>query len=337
MARRSLGDALCVLRELRADSTRILHVNPSLDPRSLIRDGLSLLMARATRTPAVVYFHGWMPPTEARLRGVALWLFKRVFLHADGIAVLFTGFEGKLREWGYSGPILVTTTAISDDDAGAFDGSTLANRRSSARPVHLLFMARIVEEKGVFDCLEAYRMLRAAGWPLTLSVAGDGSARSSVEEWMRLNYDEGVAFLGDVRGPEKHRLLNECDIYVLPSRDGEGMPTTVLEAMYYGQSIVSTRLGGLGDFLETGEMGVVIHGLGVPELVNALTVLLKDPPLRQGISARNHDFAAKHFRAPIAASRLMKLYDMAVSDHEAGTRTPRAFRWFEADEGDCGR
>lgn len=337
MVRRYLRDALCVLHELRERSTGILQVNPSLDPRSLIRDGLFLLMARVTRTPTVVFFHGWMLPTEAHLRGVALWLFKRVFLRADGIAVLFTGFEGKLREWGYGGPILVATTAISDDEAGALERSTLAKRGSSAGPIHLLFMARIVEEKGIFDCLQAYRVLRVAGWPLTLSVAGDGPARSLAEEWVRLNGDAGVTFLGDVRGPEKHRLMNQCDIYVLPSRDGEGMPTTVVEAMYYGQSIVSSRLGGLNDFFETGEMGAAIQGRGAPELVKALTVLLEDPPLRQDIAGHNHAFAAKHFRAPIAASRLMKLYDMAVSDHEAGTRTPRVFRWFEVDKGDSGR
>ena len=153
---------------------------------------------------------------------------------------------------------------------------------------------------------------------------------------MRLNGDTQVAFLGDIRGSEKQRLMNECDIYVLPSW-AEGMPTAVLEAMYYGQSIVSTRHGGLRDFFEAGEMGAVIHGRGAHAVVKALTGLLEDPQLRQDIAGHNHAFAAKHFRARTAADRLMGLYDVAVAEHQDGTRTLRDFCWFETDQGECGQ
>src|SRR5690606_28601527 len=65
-------------------------------------------------------------------------------------------------------------------------------------------------------------------------------------------------FAGPAFGEEKARLLSQSDVLLLPSY-GEGLPYALLEAMAAGVVPVGTRVGAIGDVVETG-----VHGLFVP-------------------------------------------------------------------------
>ena len=102
--RRLVRDSLALAGRLRGSTTGLLIVNPSLDSRSMVRDGLSILLAKCFRTPVVVFFHGWLGETEVKLRGPMLALFRRVFLGAAGIAGPPLGFCGVTQALGLSRP-----------------------------------------------------------------------------------------------------------------------------------------------------------------------------------------------------------------------------------------
>lgn len=103
---------------------------------------------------------------------------------------------------------------------------------------YLLFLARIVPEKGLHYLIEAYKK---ADCSYKLVIAG-GSSHSD-EYFNKINkMCDGVPDIimtGFVQGKELEELFSNCYLYVLPS-DVEGMPISLLEAMSYGaQCLVS--------------------------------------------------------------------------------------------------
>ena len=101
---------------------------------------------------------------------------------------------------------------------------------------YILFLARIVPEKGLHYLIDAYKKLDTNK---KLVIAG-GSSHSEgyYKEMLELaKDDERIIFTGFVQGKLLQELYSNCAIYVLPS-DIEGMPISLLEALSYGRKCV---------------------------------------------------------------------------------------------------
>lgn len=97
---------------------------------------------------------------------------------------------------------------------------------------YILFLARIVPEKGLHYLLKAFAQVKTQK---KLVVAGEGTFTDDyVEKIRRIAKDDcRVIMTGFVQGNELDELYSNTCLYVLPS-DSEGMPIGLLEAMSYG-------------------------------------------------------------------------------------------------------
>ena len=97
---------------------------------------------------------------------------------------------------------------------------------------YILFLARIVPEKGLHYLIEAYKKLNT---DKKLVIAGGASHTNKYLEEIRkmANINKNIIMTGFVQGEELDELYSNCNIYCLPS-DVEGMPISLLEAMSYG-------------------------------------------------------------------------------------------------------
>ncbi|MDP4142961.1 MAG: glycosyltransferase family 4 protein [Bacillota bacterium] len=96
---------------------------------------------------------------------------------------------------------------------------------------YILFLARLVPEKGVHYLIEAYNQLNT--YKKLVIAGGTSFTEDYLEKLMVLaNNNPNIIFTGNVDGKLKNELYSNCYIYVLPS-DIEGMPLTLLEAMSY--------------------------------------------------------------------------------------------------------
>ena len=98
---------------------------------------------------------------------------------------------------------------------------------------YILFLARIVPEKGLHYLIEAYKK---AGIPQKLVIAGgSGHSENYYSEMKALaGENPNILFTGFVQGEELAELYSNAYLYVLPS-DIEGMPMSLLEALGYGR------------------------------------------------------------------------------------------------------
>lgn len=103
---------------------------------------------------------------------------------------------------------------------------------------YILFLARIVPEKGLHYLIEAYKEIDT---DKKLVIAGGASHTNSYLQQIQemAKQDDRIIMTGFVQGKEWEELFSNCFLYCLPS-DVEGMPMSLLEAMSYGcNSIVS--------------------------------------------------------------------------------------------------
>jgi glycosyltransferase involved in cell wall biosynthesis len=308
-----LVDCWRFLREVIRSRCSVVHLNPSLYYRSCVRDGVFLLIAKILRRRVIVFFRGWDDQLQARIERYLLPVFRNTLLRADAVIVLAQDFKRFLERVGYVRPIIVETTTVDDR---AF---TVGRRQSESAHFNILYLARLEREKGIYETIDAYRIIKTTNQCATLTIAGDGSERKSVREYVNALHDSDINLLGFVTGLEKERAFLAADVYCLVSWT-EGLPNSVLEAMAYGLPIVTRPVGGIKDFFEQGRMGFLSEGRDPAVFAEYFALLLHNPELRRQIGAYNRHFAGERFAASKVAARLKTIYSVVNCSNHAPPR-----------------
>jgi glycosyltransferase involved in cell wall biosynthesis len=156
----------------------------------------------------------------------------------------------------------------------------------------ILFIGRLVYQKGPDLFIEALRKVCRERWDAKVIVAGDGGMRQYLQDRAR---DLPVNFVGYIPDSEYIRLLNACDLVVIPSRN-EPFGLVLLEAWSAEKPVVACDVGGLSENIDT--------------LVNGIKVQPEPDSLAWGISAMIND--------PITAQ---------VRGRRGRTKVDRQFLW----------
>jgi glycosyltransferase involved in cell wall biosynthesis len=116
----------------------------------------------------------------------------------------------------------------------------------SATGLELLSVGRLDAEKDPLLLLDILARLRGDGMPWRLRVCGEGQLRGALEARARASgLQDAVVFDGYVpNGPELLHRYRHSDALIVPSRLGEGVPQTIVEALASGLPVVSSDVGG---------------------------------------------------------------------------------------------
>jgi len=292
-----------------------VHINPSFDVKSLIRDGLFLLALRMVGYRRILfYFHGWNSKTQQTIvNNRALSLFAAWILNRAGlITVLGDAFRDDLVMIGVDpSRIMVTRTMFEGCELEAtIEAKALPTTRS-----FILFLSRFDREKGGRELVEAFAGLEADYPDLDLILAGDGNDMRSLRELVEgLGLQKRVLFVGYVSGAQKAQLLTGCSVFALPTYyRGEGMPVAVLEAMGAGKPLLVGSAGALHTIVSDPENGVVLRAITV-EAVNAgLRRLLSDRAFAERAGKNNADLAWSKFEAHIVTREIETFYQKVAT------------------------
>lgn len=278
----------------------VVLLNPSLGRSAILRDSIFLILAKLRGLPVVVFFHGWDAEMQSAIDRKPTF-FRCIFGLADAFVVLASEFSDRLRSWGIGAPVYLSTTKVDDR---LIDGYDLSKKVYGST---ILFLARLEENKGIILALDAFSKVLARKPDVRFLVAGSGSAKESATNYVNSGFISNVEFLGNVSGDELIRVFKEADIYILPTIHGEGMPTSVLEAMAFGLPIVTRPVGGLKDFFEDEEMGFISESLDPQWYADILIELLESPRRMALIGDYNHYYAKEHFLASKVALQLEEI------------------------------
>jgi spore coat protein SA len=202
-------------------------------------------------------------------------------------------------------PTLGPTAPIPNGaDDKLFFPQAEGEKPKSRDPLTVLFVGRLVPEKGAHVLIEAMRILLQRQSRVRARIIGSSSFSSdqATEYEKSLHHDapENVEFLGFVGPQDLGRHFREADVFCCPSTWNEPFGMVNVEAMASGLPVIATRCGGIPEvFFEGGALLVEANSPG--EIADACQRLEKDPALyeqlaREGLASfrKNFTWSAVH-------------------------------------------
>lgn len=191
-------------------------------------------------------------------------------------------------------------------DVAAFPATPLP-----AGPPTLLFVGRLVAKKGLDVLAEAWPAVTAAVPEARLRIVGFGPLESEVRSWLptaQLDPPDPVDPAGQVRA-----AMAAATAVVTPSRtardgDAESLLYVNLEAQASGRPVVTTRHGGIPEFVEDGRSALVVPEADAEALAAALVAVLGDRELAARLGSAGPAVAGR-FDAASCAAQVDALYD----------------------------
>jgi glycosyltransferase involved in cell wall biosynthesis len=167
-------------------------------------------------------------------------------------------------------------------------------------PLHLLFVGRIVREKGVYELLSVVDILLANNVQIRLTIAGDGPDLPELIKQSDVFPPGIVRFLGFVTGQDLETAYRNADLLIFPTYHHEGFPYVVIESMRAGVPIISTSSGALNDLIVDGVTGFKVPVRDVEALVTTIKTLATNRPLINGMSQNCHEYFKNHLNKSAA-------------------------------------
>ena len=189
------------------------------------------------------------------------------------------------------------------------------------RARELLFVGRLVSDKGVSLLLEALALLRQRGRTIHLTIVGEGPEELALRwQAVALEIDGQVEFAGRRVGAALVEALNLHQVLVVPSVWQEPFGVVALEAMACGCVPLVARSGGLPEAV--GAAGLVVERGSVAELAQGISELVGNERVLQSYRAQAALQLERHSRDRITRDYL-RIIDLAYRTH-AAQRTARA-------------
>lgn len=172
--------------------------------------------------------------------------------------------------------------------------------------ISFLFVGRLLRHKGIYEYIEATRILKKKYPTISFKIAGgfylnpSAISLTELESWIQ----EGIIeYLGDVQ--EMLPVFQNTSVCVLPSYR-EGCPRSVLEAMSVGRAIITTDAPGCRDTVIEGENGYLVPPGNSLKLAEAMEKLITNTSLVKEMGQKSRLLAEEKFNVHKVNQRILE-------------------------------
>lgn len=177
----------------------------------------------------------------------------------------------------------------------------------------LMFVGRLVQEKGIIELLEAFTMLKSTGRSrIKLVIVGgsvegdrDGLQLDQVIGNIPAEIRKDMLFAG--LRDDVPSLLSACDVFVLPSYR-EGLPRSIIEAMGMGKPIVATNIRGCREEVFPERNGYLCRRKDSRDLADKLAMLVDFPEKIAEFGAASRKLFLEEFDESIVLDKQIRVF-----------------------------
>ncbi len=301
--------------------TRTRSATPDDAPYRIVRDPSLWRLVQLVRDAEVVFHNN----ISLRFAWPLLWL-RRPWVIAHHTWIPATGLAGRVKRLVLGRAVNV---AVSSAIAASLpvpcrvvpnpyaDDVFTASDAPVTRAQPLIFVGRLIGDKGVDVLLHALQLLATGGRRLTLDIVGTGPEEPALRALAtRLGIASQVQFLGRRTGRDLAALLHAHRVLVVPSVWEEPFGVVCLEAMACGCVPVAARSGGLPEAV--GAAGIVVERANPLALAQALDALTDDEVRLAALRAQAPAHLARHTREQVGLL-YVKVLEAACRGADTGT------------------
>jgi len=182
--------------------------------------------------------------------------------------------------------------------------------------LRILFVGRLVPEKGIFDTLTAFSMLLKKVENVELLIVGSGSPTIlfQIKQLVaNLKISNKVKFLGSIEYSQMPKIHNLADIFCLPSIPtktwAEQFGYSMVEAMACGKPVISTSSGSIPEVVKDRITGILVKPNNPTGLETALEELVVNEREREIFGNEGRKWVLRSFEANLIAGKLAETYE----------------------------
>lgn len=295
---------------LRAEQPDVLHL---IAMKPIVLAGLAGALAGVPHTVVHITGFGYLavsPKLKSRIaHASALAIARRVLNRADNWLIAENPDDAALL----AGP---ETRVTILGGAGIDPEQFPALVPPAAQLPVAAYVGRMIRSKGVDILMSAAEILTSRGVPLAIELYGrsdDGNPEavptSVLTAWSSSPHRRWFGHTSDVAA-----VWRRADIFVMPTRGGEGMPRALLEAAASRRPVIVTDVPGCRHFVRNGVEGLVVPPGDAEALANALERLVLDAELRDKLgAAARHRVVNGYTEADIRAAVAQTYRSLATS------------------------
>ena len=172
--------------------------------------------------------------------------------------------------------------------------------------INVLMIARAIWHKGIKEYYEAASLLKDLD--VTFTLVGDTDEHNPSCANKEFLQNGNVKWLGH-RDDIKEQI-DKCDIFVLPSFYGEGVPRTLLEAASMGKPIVTTDNVGCREVVDNGVNGFLVPVKNSQVLAEKIKILVENETMRSEFGKASRKKAVEEFDVKFVVEQYLRLYNV---------------------------
>jgi glycosyltransferase involved in cell wall biosynthesis len=294
----------------------ILTVNPSIvhsfTIKPVVYAGLSSLIFRKKKFVSTITGLGYLFIREdffAKVIQFAIGILYRISFSKKDSLVVFQNFDDQKLFTNKKWVRQEKTRVILGTGVDTLKYSNVGQGQRAAKK-RIIFPARFLKDKGIFELIEAGKILYSKNLSFEILLCGDLDpdnkaciTQAELESICKLPFIVNRGYCKDMASEYKN-----CEIVCLPSYR-EGIPLALIEACASGKPIVTTDVPGCREVVRDGTNGFVVPVKSTVELAEALKKLIESSDLVNQFSKNSREFALKNFEKNLVVQQNMNLYN----------------------------
>jgi glycosyltransferase involved in cell wall biosynthesis len=305
-----LSNLRALRRVYRILAPTIVH-HVSLQPTivgSLAAMGLSFVRLNAFTGLGFVFTS---KTAKARLLRPILSILLRIALRGSWAAVLVENPDDGVALQNFG----VAASKITLILGSGVETDHLTPLPETSGPIVVGFVGRLLDYKGIRTLVQAHDILACRGVLVQLLIAGTPDptnpvsiSQQEIDSWAARPGIEVLGHVADIRN-----VWKRAHIAVLPSRGGEGLPMSLLEAAACGRPLVATDVPGCREIARAGVNALLVPPDNAVALADAIERLARDDEQRCRFGAAGRQMVENEFSAAKVGEQISGLYDRLVS------------------------
>lgn len=248
--------------------------------------------------------------TSRLIRPIIRLMYKVALCHKHKVVIFQNSLDQK---------VVSDNCKLKDSDVLLVNGSgvdlakysNLASRTVKSKEFSFVIACRLLREKGVLETVKAVGNLYEQGISVKLVIAGSpdfgnpGSlTEKECENLATLPFVEYLGYCSDINS-----LYNRCNVAVMPSYYGEGIPKSLIEAAACGLPIITTDLPGCSDTVIDNVSGILVSPRSVNALEKAMLFMLDNPEAVANYGRASRFLAEEKFSVDVVVEQHLRVYE----------------------------
>ncbi|MEE8097173.1 glycosyltransferase family 4 protein [Acinetobacter baumannii] len=175
--------------------------------------------------------------------------------------------------------------------------------------ISFIFIARLIAEKGIFEFVEAAKIVKKKYKDIRFTVIGGldtenpfGLTRNQLDDLIASGLIEYPGFVTDVA-----KRIQDSAVFVLPSYYREGVPRSTQEAMAIGRPVITTDVPGCRETVEDGVNGFLIPKWDPEALAEKMCYFIENPEQVNIMGLKSYEIAQEKFDAEKVNAKLIDI------------------------------